>query len=76
MMDIKSWSIRKQVLFLIGLTLAQGTIITFIVIVLAYFFDNEITIVQMVLLWIICCLAVSGITFWLSDRITSIEWKK
>jgi len=74
--DIKNWSIIKQILFFIGLTLVQGTIIAFAVLVIAYFSGNKQTIVQMILLWIMACLGASGLTFWLSDRITNLEWKK
>jgi len=73
--DVNSWPIRKQILFFIGLTLVQGTIITFAVLVLAYFSDSRITIVQMVLLGILACLMASGLTFWLSFKFTNLEWK-
>ena len=66
-MDIKKWSKKRQILFWIGLTLIQGTIIATVVLVLAYFSDNKPTFVQMVLLWIIACLGASVLTIWRSE---------
>jgi hypothetical protein len=65
-MDIKKWSVKKQILFWTGLTLIQGTIMLIVLFVVISLSGEEQPLIQWILIWIICCLGSSGLAIWRS----------
>ena len=65
-MDVKSWPIRKQILFWIGITVIQATIFFIALTIISYFTQKEQTFTQWILLGIFCFLGAMPLTLWQS----------